>query len=139
MLVPLLSEFEDERIVLNCEHRAQKTTKIFESFGDCRNIKQILVSIFNNISISRKQPTKFYDFIYNTIENPRIFDMMEKKYIKLFNFAGNNTFSSSLSKYPIKNLLEDFYCSTNYTKNSITMLQSTTYLRNSSHNFKTTL
>lgn len=135
MLVPTLSEFEDERIVLNLEHRAQKTSKTFDSFGDARNLKQLLISLFNNIEVKSENNIKFYNFVQNIVENGNLFEKTSKKNIQLFNNKENIIFNACLSKYPIKSSIEDFYCSTNYTKNSPTMLNSTNYLRSVTNNF----
>jgi len=132
LIVPILSEFEDERIVLNLEQRPQKTTKIFDAFGDCRNLKIILSSIFQsqNDNLVKKNSANFSDFINNIVKFPALFESMDKKYISFFAPKKEQKQLRFLYKYPTKSNLEDFYCSNKSTKNSSIMLESSQFLRN---------
>lgn len=132
-IVPILSEFEEERIVLNLEQRPQKTYKTFSSFFDARNAKNILNSIFieNN---SKKNLSS--EFLYEIVENSSLFDDINRKYTSLF-YNNKDLFNKTkyLYKYPAKSNIEDFYCTNKSTKNSKVMQQSSQYLRKLSSNY----
>jgi len=132
MLVPILSEFEDERLVLNLEQRPQKTTKIFDSFGDCRNLKRIMSSIFQ----MKNNPSNCTTFMQNILEQPSLFNAMIKKFIFLYNTKKYVKVLRHLYKYPTKPSLEDFYLSNKVTKNSSIMLESSQYLQKLTNNFE---
>jgi NADH dehydrogenase/NADH:ubiquinone oxidoreductase subunit G len=128
LIVPILSEFEDERVVLNTEHRPQKTYKTFDSFFDGRRLQNVLESLFEK----KGADNKYSSFITEIVEAPSLFDTLYVSYSSLF-FLDNSF--KQVSKYPVKSNLEDFYCSTKFTKNSKVMLQSSQYLRRKSSNF----
>jgi NADH dehydrogenase/NADH:ubiquinone oxidoreductase subunit G len=130
LIVPLLSEFEDERLVLNTECRPQKTNKTFGSFFDGRSLKTILFSLFEKIDFKSES---FFKHLEETIENPSLFDKSVYLYTSLLY---NTPALKRVSKFPIKSTLEDFYCSTKTTKNSKVMLESSQYLRKISSNFR---
>lgn len=131
-IVPILSEFEDEKIVINLEQRPQKTYKTFSSFFDARSTKDILNSLFISKSPSKNQ--SFSNFITEIIEKATLFDNLDKKFTTLF-FGNLSTETKYLYKYPVKSNIEDFYCTNKSTKNSKIMQQSSQYLRKSSLNF----
>jgi len=132
-IVPIFSEFEDDRILLNLEQRPQKITQIFNSFGDCRSLKNLLLSLFFKSGIV--PVTKSSSFIEELASSSGMFDNMTKKYISLFNSSKHTMSLNYLTKYPTKANLEDFYLSNKTTKNSPTMMESSQYLRKLSSNF----
>jgi hypothetical protein len=126
-----LSEFEDERIVLNLEQRPQKTYQILNSFFDGRRVKNLFCSLFGESKIS-----SYSEFLIEMVNNPLLFDSVNKKYFFLLNDkATNNGVLKYLYKYPTKSIIEDFYISTKSTKNSKTMQQSSQFFRKNSSNF----
>lgn len=129
IVVPILSEFEDERIYLNLEQRPQKTNKTFSSYFDARNLNNILISMFENFKI-KTQINNHWNFLNEIVENYWLFDEINKIYsslnYKTINFVKH---IEQLSKYPTKSNLEDFYCSNKTTKNSINMLQCSQQVR----------
>jgi len=135
LIVPVLSEFEDERIYLNLEQRPQKTYKIFNSFFDSRNIKTILLSAFENNNIDNN--SLHSKFLYEMIENPLLFDGLNNNFSFLC-YGDKKSYNTInyLYKYPTKSNIEDFYCSNKSTKNSKIMQQSSQYLRRISSNFR---
>lgn len=135
IIVPILSEFEDERILLNLEQRPQKTSQVFSSFFDSRSVRKILHSIFEkNINGLENNILTHSEFLNEIIENPTLFDNINKNFSALFYI--NNKTINYLYKYPTKSNIEDFYCSNKTTKNSKVMQQSSQYLRKLSSNFK---
>lgn len=135
-IVPLLSEFEEERTILNLEQRPQKTSTIFNSFFDARRLKNILLSLF-----SKKESELIFlkdhsNFLTEMTNNLNLFDNRQNLYSKLcFNEKNYLNNSKFLYKYPIKSNLEDFYRSNTLTKNSKLMQQSSQFLRLNSNNF----
>lgn len=135
IIVPILSEFEDERIYLNLEQRPQKTYKIFNSFFDSRSVKTILSSVFENNTVDLDNLHS--KFLHEMIENPLLFDGLNINFSFLC-YEDKKSFNNInyLYKYPTKSSIEDFYCSNKSTKNSKIMQQSSQYLRRISSNFR---
>jgi NADH-quinone oxidoreductase chain G len=135
IVVPILSEFEDERIFLNLEQRPQKTNKTFSSYFDARSLNSILISAFENFKMKNKI-NNHWNFLNEIVENYWLFDEINKIYgtlnYKTINFLKN---IEQLSKYPTKSNLEDFYCSNKATRNSINMLQCSQQIRTIRTNF----
>lgn len=135
MVVPILSEFEDERVLLNLEQRPQKTNRTFSSYFDARSLNNILISTFENFKIQNKI-NSHWNFLNEIVENYWLFDEINKIYgtlnYKTLNFVKH---IEQLSKYPTKSNLEDFYCSNKATKNSINMLQCSQQIRTIRTNF----
>jgi len=144
-IVPLLSEFEEKRILINLEQRPQKTNEIFTRFFDARPIERIFSSLFKKLlnydtysNLKTIQGEKYnnyvYNFIYELVKYPFLFETMENVYTHV---TYENIFHVNyVYKYPTKSNLEDFYCSNKWTKNSNIMQQSSQILRKNSLNFK---
>lgn len=135
VIVPILSEFEEERTFLNLEQRPQKTNKTFSSYFDARNLNIILVSIFENLKFKDKM-NNHENFLNEIVKNYWLFNEINKIYTNL-SYKNNNFIKhiEQLSKYPTKSNLEDFYCSNKTTKNSINMLQCSQQIRKIKTNF----
>lgn len=137
-IIPILSEFEEERIQINLEQRPQKTSKIFSSFFDARTTTQILLAFFEKEFKKYKTNgvTRYSNFLYEIIKTPVLFNnnninytllcFKNIKYLKSTNF---------LYKHPIKANIENFHCSTNATKNSLTMQKASQLLIKTVSNF----
>lgn len=132
IILPALSHFEEERILLNLEQRPIKTSKAYCSFYDARSIKNTSNCLFN---LQKKSGQKHYSFLFKFLTNLKIFD----EYSLYLNFVGkpkeNFYKKSKLMKYPIKNNLIDFYCSNKITKNSKNMISSSMALRAITNSF----
>lgn len=135
IIVPILSEFEEERTYINLEQRPQKTNKTFSSYFDSKSLNSILTSTFENFKMKTKI-NNHWSFINEIIINYWLFDEINKIYATL-NYKSINFLKhiQQLSKYPTKSNLEDFYCSNKYTKNSINMLQCSQQIRTIRTNF----
>lgn len=135
MVVPILSEFEEEKVFLNLEQRPQKTNRTFSSYFDARSLNNILTSTFENFKMQNKN-NNHWNFLNEIIENYWLFDEINKIYGTL-NYKSINFFKhiEQLSKYPTKSNLEDFYCSNKSTRNSINMLQCSQQIRTIRTNF----
>lgn len=135
-ICPTLTEFEEERYLMNLEGRPQKTQQTFGGFFNARSFNAILAAIFCDIKANFRKDLPYLDFLNESIDNPEYFDGVNKRFIFLLmnsfhNFAGINF----VKKYPNKFSVEDFYCTNKMTKNSVVMHQSSQSLRNSSSNF----
>ena len=138
LLIPTLTAFEAENVFINLEQRAQKTLKTLPGIGDSRDVKKILSSIYPEIQKSEiDKNSKCYEFFNEIVNNPKLFQSLSNRY------SNENLFSSSfisqkstVSKYPLKSSLEDFYRSNGFTKNSPTMAKCSQENRKEFHNFK---
>lgn len=135
-ILPTLTVFEEEQILLNLEGRPQKTQKTFESFFNARSVKSILVSICNMESYSAcSRP--YLDFLYEVLDNPEKFESLNSKLlIKGQSMKASFSNLNIISNYPMKSSIEDFYCSNVLTRNSLTMLKCSQLRRNTSTNFE---
>jgi NADH-quinone oxidoreductase subunit G len=139
-IVPILSEYDEEKIFLNLEQRPQRTFKTFNSFFDARSIKSIVSSLFEkSFSIKKFKNRLIYNtFLSEIVDNSALFDNFDKKLSPVL-YSSTDAFMGSTNyvpKYPMKPSIEDFYCSNKSTKNSKVMQQSSQYLRKISSNFK---
>jgi NADH-quinone oxidoreductase chain G len=129
-IIPILSEFEEEKIFINLEQRPQKTIKSLSGIADARSFKLLikslisqknsLVSKFNNELL--KSPDKFNKMSTKLTNN----SLLYHKYLFQYN---------TLQLYPLKSNLEDFYSSNKATKNSAIMSQCSQEMRKISTNF----
>lgn len=136
VVVPILSEFEEDRVFLNLEQRPQRVKRAFNSFFDARNLNSVLISIFENFSFKdfNSKVSKHWEFLNEIIGSFWLFDKIQRVYSTM-HFKTINLWVDQLSKYPTKSNLEDFYCSTKATKNSLNMLQSSRLIRTRKLNF----
>lgn len=132
-VVPVLSHFEDQRILLNLEQRVLITNKTYSSYYDARNLANTLRTITKSkYSRTIKHNSVFWKFINNAL-------CVDKNY-KYFIFLGqikNYVKKSRFMKYPTKGNLMDFYCSNRITKSSVNMIASSLALRSITSNFAT--
>jgi NADH-quinone oxidoreductase chain G len=139
-IVPILSEYEEEKIFLNLEQRPQRTVKTFNSFFDARSIKSIVSSLFEKYFSADKFKNRliYSTFLGEIVDNSALFDNFDKKLSPVLYFSTDVFMGSTnyVPKYPMKSSIEDFYCSNKSTKNSKVMQQSSQYLRKISSNFK---
>jgi hypothetical protein len=118
------------------EQRPQKAKKIFNKFFDARSIKNIigafLLSDQKNINIK----SKFLNYISEIISYPEKFKFFKTIYLSNKSYPQHIQFTKDIiKKYPLKSTIEDFYCSTKFTKNSFAMIQCSQYKRIYETNF----
>jgi hypothetical protein len=84
-----------------------------------------------------EKKSNFLDFLFEVVEQPNLFKSIKNK----FNYS--NILESQylflinhVSYYPLKSSLEDFYRSTNLSKNSNTMAKCSQEQRKTINNFK---
>ena len=134
MILPLLTEFEEERVLVNLEHRVQKTNKTFSSFFEGRSIINVLSAGFQIDKHLRK--SEYLGFVEEILETPEIFDGFNRRFIFLTGRYLYNTNSACFVRKSINKLaVEDFYLTNKSTKNSVTMNSSSKVYQYSSSNF----
>lgn len=122
--IPIFSDYEDEKVLINLEQRPQKLNNTFKKYFDSRSLKRILNSIF---SIDDKKndvifSSNYLTFINEIIKNPWIFDKLENNYALLsLNKIKNINY---LLKYPTKYLITNFFTSSKVLKHSTIMSES---------------
>jgi NADH-quinone oxidoreductase chain G len=127
-LVPTLTAYESEQIYLNLEARPQKTQKSFATFFDVKSTFNTITSSFNLAKSEINLTTENYtSAILEQTQNLDLYSSL-KTLKSPFKFIvkniGLNTLTNSLvsvSTYPIKQKLKNFYCSDLLTKNSLIM------------------
>jgi len=134
-IIPLLSEFEDDRVVLNLEQRPLKINKTFLKYFDARSVKKVIYSVFNRsfINLNMKNSYFYLKFLFEMVKTPELF----ANRINNFSFLIYKNFTNInfLYHYPVKATLEDFHCGSKTSKNSIIMQKSSQTLRKLSNNF----
>jgi NADH dehydrogenase/NADH:ubiquinone oxidoreductase subunit G len=127
-IVPTITFFEQEGIFLNLEQRPQKTLKTLNSFFEGRTVKNIFHSAYNiDLGKSFASLNHIYELVkfpqkFSSINNLFSKDILNRDYIKI-------------QSYPLKSNLEDFYCSNQFTKNSIIMQKCSQKVRKKETNF----
>jgi len=130
ILVPIASEFEEEKLLLNLESRPQKTLKTLLNVGNSRNLNSLLLFLNGNTK------SNFYSFLSEISSKPLLFDKFNNYFlnsIQFIDFKFKNI--NYLNLYPIKSSLEDFYLSNKTSKNSLTMIKCSQENRVSVNNF----
>lgn len=130
-VIPCLSHFEDQRILLNLEQRPLITNRTYSSYYDARSLANTLRTITKSKVV---RTIRHFSFFWKIIYKPSSFD----KNYKYFIFLGQNknyVKKTKVMKYPTKSNLMDFYCSNKITKSSPNMIASSLALRNITNNF----
>jgi NADH-quinone oxidoreductase subunit G len=134
LIIPMMTNFEEEEIFMNLEGRPQMTQRTFKNFYLAKPLKNILSAIFN-FSIE-KFNYSYLSYIEELVKTPEKFNDIEVqkfiyKVVLLYSFKKN----LSYSKYPFKSITEDFYLSNKFCKNSKIMNDCSRIMRKSATNF----
>jgi NADH dehydrogenase/NADH:ubiquinone oxidoreductase subunit G len=133
-IVPSSTYFEQEGLFINLEQIPQKALKTLGNVEDARSTKSILLSMYPSVS---EKKLSFLNFLNEIVLSPKLFKSIQNKFSSLRGGATNYLSSINLvSEYPIKSTIEDFYRSTNMSKNSITMAKCSQEQRKTINNFK---
>ena len=137
-ILPVSTFFEEEGLFLNLEGRPQKTQKTLSSINESRTVKNILLSMYPQITLDIINTNKKYlNFVHEIVESPSLFKSLKNKLNNSNNLeTAYITSTSIISSYPIKSSLEDFYRSNNLSKNSNTMAKCSQEQRKTINNFK---
>lgn len=141
-ILPVLTSFETEQTYFNLEARPQKTQKSFSTFFDAKSTSDIVGSVFNiqNSDINSVKET-FLTSIHEQIERADLYNSLKdlkSPFISVMKTLRDNKLTAypiSLSKYPIKQKLKDFYSSDTITRNSNIMQECSSELKHSFTNF----
>jgi NADH-quinone oxidoreductase subunit G len=132
LIIPLISEFEEEKIFINLEEKFQSTNKIIQNTNYARSF----IAFINLLLLSKNTFTYTFKYSRNIIENNVLFKNFKPIYSNSQLLQNPFILSSLLfSNYPIKSTLVDFYCSNKMTKNSLTMINCSIEFRNLYNNF----
>lgn len=127
LIIPINSEYEEEKFYLNLEGRPQKTSKIFNPLKDSRSLK-VIIEVIARKSLHL---SSYLCCFLDSLDNPSLFTSSKSIFLNLRNMH----FAGILSRYPVKPLIEDFYLSNKISKNSYVMTKSSQEYRKSSINF----
>ena len=121
---------------MNLEQRPQRTQKLFDNFFYARPIKSILQGMFDSKKDEFQKPSSFVDYLFEIINSNEIFESLNVRNLSLnlCSLFFKDIFAQ-ISVLPSKPSLEDFYCSNNFSKNSLIMLNCSQLKRNQSTNF----
>jgi NADH dehydrogenase (ubiquinone) Fe-S protein 1 len=116
-LVPTTHYLEEEDFFLNLEKRAQKTSKICNSYKNTKDFKSIISLLYNTDAVEKPLPA-FVGVLFEGSYDPQFFNTRE------FFFERSVLFNMDKKKigfYPIKNLTEDLYITNSFCRNSLIM------------------
>jgi len=131
ILLPTLSNFEQENTFMNLEQRPQKTLKTLSGIGDSRETSKILKAIYPEISKNFS-----FDFVSEIVKKPEQFKKIKNNFTRS-NLLDIDSMKSInyLNFYPLKPSLNDFYTFDKSSKNSLTMAKCSQEARKNSNNF----
>ena len=130
VIIPIFSEFEEERIFMNLEERPQKSLKTFTGIHNSRSIQNLFKVLINS---NKENNFSFFNFNSELILVPSLFKKI-KTFFPLFKIKINeqkNLFNFTL----IKPLFNDFYRSNKITKHSLIMAKCSQEMRKITNNF----
>jgi len=127
LFLPLASNLEKNSLFLNMEQRPQESLRVFATRGNSRSFFDFLFCLFDI-----KLPT-YFSYLNEIVHNVKLFESNEK--IFSYNFFSNFNIKNSISTYPLKSVIEDFYCSNKATKKSLVMSQCSQEYRKTYTNF----
>ena len=132
-IIPLHTEFEEDKLFINLEEKIQKTNKVFSSIGNARSFTS-----FINIFINKNKTTLINTLLYNLniLEDASLFNSNKSIYANYTLFENKFILhKKTLCKFPIKSSVEDFYCSNKMTRYSLTMVKCSQEFRKLQNNF----
>jgi NADH-quinone oxidoreductase chain G len=131
LILPTLTNFENEEIFLNLEERPQKTNRTFSTFFNAQSVKNIFRAFFNLREKQLSNNTQSFNYLLEIINSGSKFDGLNK--ILTPSLKGDRVIH--INNYPIKSNIEDFHLSNKFTKNSLIMNQCSQLVRKTSINF----
>lgn len=129
VVIPTSSEFEEEKIFLNMEQRPQKTSKIFNLKTSVKTLKSIFQFLTKSIFNIENNRILFLSSTFELMNNPFIFKNFSKNFSNSILQASIKSPKLTISFYPFKNLIEDFYFTDLNSKNSNVMQKCSTFRR----------
>jgi len=129
-IVPIFSEFEEEKVHLNLEERPQKSFKTFSGINNARSLKSLITLLTNKSTNSL-----YLNSLYETIEQPVLFITQKSIFSKIFLSRSTHLVKKFLSSQVIKPSFTDFYRSTKSAKYSLIMSKCSQQMRQTVSNF----
>ena len=130
LILPLLSEFEEEKTVLNLEQRPQFCLKVLNGIGNTRSFVTLI-----NFFIDKNIHNDFISYINEIKVSPLKFNKTIFFSVKFLTDTLCFNIRNVISLFPIKSSFEDFYRSNKYTKKSLIMSKCSQEIRKSATNF----
>jgi NADH-quinone oxidoreductase subunit G len=132
MIIPLLSELEEEKIFLNLEERPQKTLKSFSGIHNSRSLDSLLKLLISSKTFD--QSSNFLNFIKEIILTPNLFEKVKNMYS--YNLSFKTTCSKNfVNTELLKPLYFDFYRTNKASKISLIMSKCSQEMRKANTNF----
>lgn len=125
IILPINTFFETNQSFVNAEGREQETNKVVVGINNKISLANLIKLIFGS-----KYDFSTVNLIKQIFSNPRL-----NKKRKMFDLIKLNQNCISLTKYPFKSNIEDFYLSNTFTKASSIMGQCSQINRKNSTNF----
>ncbi len=132
-LVPISTYMETENLYMNLEQQIQKNQKIFSSFYESKPLKVVLEAFFNLTPEFILKKSKSFLFLIELTKTKHQLYKLTIKFNFFFNFLKKRHIL--ISNYPLRGLLEDYYFSNNFTRNSLLLSNYQHYIINSKKNF----
>jgi len=132
VLLPILSEFEEERTFLNLEERPQKSFKTFSGINNMRSLKTLLKLLLNRNSAEEGGTS--LNFVSENVENPSLFAAKVNKFSPLLK-KRYTPINSLVTNQIIKPLFMDFHRSNKASKYSLIMSKCSQEIRKTISNF----
>ncbi len=135
--IPILSEYEEERTVLNLEQRPQITTKVFTKSFDARSVQKLLKAIYSETLNIKSNTSGSLAYIYAIAKNPFLFDNLTTQFTLLnYKLAVGFNMINFIYKYPAKYNVNSFYSSSKTVKHSFIMQRALKFFNNFDINFR---
>jgi NADH dehydrogenase/NADH:ubiquinone oxidoreductase subunit G len=125
-IVPILGFLEETKIYINMEGLSQISNKIIPGLGDAKSFLLFIKTFLKSTEYT------FFFFYMELIKTSKVFYTISPLFSKTLDECAN---SYSISLYPVKNLLEDFYRNCKQTKTSSLLLSCSQAVRLSFTNF----
>ena len=129
VVIPTSSEFEEEKIFLNMEQRPQKTSKFFKLKTSVKTLKSVFQFLTKSIFNVENNSLTFLNSTFELIGDPFKFQKISKKFSNSIVQLAINSTLLTVSSYPFKNQIEDFYFTGLNSKNSKVMQKCSTFSR----------
>jgi NADH-quinone oxidoreductase subunit G len=141
-ILPTLNNMEENNIFINLEQRPQETSALFTKINNAKSTKFLLKYILkslNNQSYLKQLSYKYKNLIFleeflkNSFFFKKIQIELSDKFIKhLYTYQNEYIF---YYKSSVKSIIEDFYLTNTFCKNSLTMNNFSINHRNINKNF----
>lgn len=125
-ILPILSEYEENKSYLNLEQRLQQTKYTFKKYYDARSLKKLFLTILDEyLPYYTSKDLRSTSFCFEMIDNTSLYNNIVKKF-QYLTLKDENKINFA-SKYPHKALVNNYFSSTKKLKYSVIMRKSASY------------